>query len=197
MSRRRSVAFLTTTLIGVLAVTAAISTQVADRQLVLSTGPTVRAYLILEGIAGEATTSGHENWIEVLSFSWGFSNPGPPPGTPMVAGSRANFQDLVITKPIDKSSPLLALACADGSAIRDGELAFYASGSAEEPTGIVRLANVRVSSVTSESGSSGSGLTETIGLTFGRVEWIVYEYGERGRTGETRTGWDVGANSPL
>jgi type VI secretion system secreted protein Hcp len=162
-----------------------------------TSGPSVKAYLSLEGIEGEATAAGHENWIEVVAFGWGVHNEIAPVGTQMIArDGRVEFQDLVITKHIDKASPLLAVTCADGGSIGEAELVFYSGGSDDQPTGIVRLSGLQVRSVASTSGSS-SGPTEVLSLTFSRVEWVYYEYDDRGRSGETRAGWDVASNSRL
>lgn len=196
MSRRRSAAFLAAVTVGALAVTAAVSSQTVGRQFTVTSGPTVKAYLSLEGIEGEATAAGHENWIEVVAFDWGVYMEIAPIGTQMInRGLRADFQDLVITKPIDKASPLLAVTCADGGSIGEAELVFYSDGSDDQPTGIVRLAGLQIRSVASESGSSSSGPTEVVSLTFARVEWIKYQYDDRGLPTETRAGWDVAANS--
>jgi type VI secretion system secreted protein Hcp len=195
MSKRRSATILAAVTAGVLAVSAAVAYQVTDRQLVLPGTATVRAYLRLEGIEGEATARGHENWIEVLDFDWGVFNDIPTAGTQIVAGSRVDFQDLVVRKRIDKASPSLAVLCAAGGAIGEGELVFYV-GSNENPTGIVSLTQLRVRSVASASGSS-SGSSEVLSLTFSTVEWTYYWYDDRGRSGETRAGWDVRENRRL
>ena len=195
MSRRRSAALLAAVMVGALVVTAAVSPQTVGRQFTVTSGPTVKAYLSLEGIEGEATAAGHENWIEVVAFNWGVHNEIAPLGTQMISrGGRADFQDLVITKHIDKASPLLAVTCAAGGSIGEAELVFYSDGSDDQPTGIVRLAGLQIRSVASESGSSSSGPTEVLSLTFAGVEWINYQYGDRGRS-ETRAGWDVAGNS--
>ena len=196
MSRRRSAALVAAVMVGALALTAAVSSQAVGRQFTVNSGPTVTAYLSLEGIEGEATAAGHESWIEVVAFDWGVHNEIAPIGTQMInRGLRADFQDMVITKHIDKASPLLALTCADGGTIGEAELVFYTDGSDDQPTGIVRLAGLQIRSVASESGSSASGPTEVVSLTFARVEWINYQYDDRGRSSETRAGWDVAGNS--
>jgi type VI secretion system secreted protein Hcp len=194
MSPRRSIAFIAALMLGVLAITAAVSSQVVDRQLVLHTAPTFRAYLTLADPQGAIMADRQENAIEVLGFGWGVSNLVPRPGTQTVAGVRPEVGDLVITKPIDRSSPLLALACAEGRTIADAELVFFARASDEEPTGIVRLRGVRIRSVEGETGSSAPGLTETVALAFGQVEWVYYARDERGGVNRIVAGWDVAEN---
>src|SRR5689334_21091545 len=69
-------------------------------------------FLHLSSIPGESTVPGHENDIDLQSYSWqGVSVP------PVIGGggsSKAVFKDLSLTKYVDKSSPKLMLACASG-----------------------------------------------------------------------------------
>jgi type VI secretion system secreted protein Hcp len=194
MSSKRPATLLAVVVIGVLAATAAVSSRAADQQLVVQTGPTVKAYLTLAGIEGGVTEREHANSIQVLDFNWGIFNAVPRPGAQIVAGVRPEFQDLVISKPLDKSSPILALAAAEGRTIEEAELVFYARASDEEPTGIVRLTRVRIRSVESGTSSSAPGLTETLSLAFSRVEWTYYHTDERGGRASIVAGWDVAEN---
>ena len=194
MSSKRSATLLAAVAIGVLAVTAAVSSRATARQRVLQTGPTVKAYLTLAEIEGGVTERDHANSIEVLDFHWGVVNAVARAGAQMVAGNRPEFQDLVITKALDKASPILALAAAEGRTIAEAELVFYAQASDEEPTGTVRLTRVRIRSVESGTSSSAPGLTETVSLAFTRVEWTYNATDERGGTARIVAGWDVAEN---
>lgn len=193
MSNKRSATTLAAVVIGMLAVTAAVSTRATEQQLVLQTGSTVKAYLTLAEIEGGVTERGHENSIEVLDFFWGVANTVPLAGTQVLAGARPEFQDLVITKPLDKSSPRLALAAAQGRMIQEAELVFYTQASDDQPTGTVRLTRVRIRSLESETGSA-AGLTETVSLAFSRVQWTYYHTDERGGRASIVAGWDVAEN---
>ncbi|UCC83494.1 MAG: type VI secretion system tube protein Hcp [Gemmatimonadota bacterium] len=193
MSRKRSAAVLAVIVIGVLAVTAAVSSRVADGQQVFQTGPTVKAFLTLTEIEGGATERAHAGSIEVLAFNWGLENAVPRAGAQMLAGVRPEFGDLVITKPLDKSSPILAVAAAEGRMIQEAELVFYAQASDSEPAGTIKLTGVRVRAV--ESGtSSATGLTESVGLAFSRIEWTFNATDARGGTTRISSGWDLETN---
>ncbi len=64
-------------------------------------------FLELDGINGEAQDKTHKDKIDVLSWSWGCSQSGT---THMGGGwgaGKAHFQDLAITKFVDKSTPVL------------------------------------------------------------------------------------------
>ncbi|MBI4329217.1 MAG: type VI secretion system tube protein Hcp [Chloroflexi bacterium] len=79
----------------------------------------VDMFLKLGDIKGESTDKKHEGWIEVLSYSWGVSQPASATATGAastgaVTAEKASFQDFTIVKRLDKASPLLMLTCARG-----------------------------------------------------------------------------------
>src|SRR5262249_28195922 len=59
-------------------------------------------YLKLDGVDGEAQDTDHQNQIEILSFSLGVTNQGSGAIGVGSGSSRANVQDLYITKHVDK-----------------------------------------------------------------------------------------------
>jgi len=75
------------------------------------------AFLKLDGITGESVEHhGYEGWIEILSWSWGASQPSER----MAAGTGAgkvgtpSFQAITIGKRIDLTSPPLMNRCLSG-----------------------------------------------------------------------------------
>jgi type VI secretion system secreted protein Hcp len=124
----------------------------------------------LGDIKGESTDAKHKDEIEVLSFSWGVSNPPPPAGGGGGAG-KATFQDLVIVHRIDKASPVLMQACATGKHLKDATITHRKAGKGQHEYLIVKLDDVLITAV-SHSGSSGQPDTgsETVSLTFGKVD---------------------------
>ena len=80
-------------------------------------------FLKVEGVDGESTDDAHEKWIEILSYSHGLSQPATGvSGTGGQTGGRADFQDLVVTKVLDSSTPDLNIKCAKGEHIPKVEL---------------------------------------------------------------------------
>ena len=69
----------------------------------------------LGDIKGESIDDKHKDEIEVLSFSWGVTNPGSISFAGGGGVGKATFQDLIIVHKIDKASPLLMKACAAGA----------------------------------------------------------------------------------
>lgn len=124
----------------------------------------------LGDIKGESVDAKHKDEIEVLSFSWGVSNP-PVPGGGGGGAGKATFQDLVIVHRIDKASPVLMQACATGKHLKDATITHRKAGKGQHEYLIVKLDDVLITAV-SHSGNSGQPDTgsETVSLTFGKVD---------------------------
>jgi type VI secretion system secreted protein Hcp len=73
------------------------------------------AYLKIDNINGSSTDSTYTKWIELLSFSWGASNPQTAASGAGGASGKANLRDFSFTKQTDVASPELFAAGAQGS----------------------------------------------------------------------------------
>src|SRR6187402_1470714 len=90
------------------------------------------AFLKIEGIDGESGDSKHKDEIEILSFSWGVSNPSSLSGAGGGGGlGRAMLQDFSLTHRVDKSSPILFLSCCTGKHIPSATLTCRKSGATQ------------------------------------------------------------------
>lgn len=71
-------------------------------------------YVKIDGIEGESTDTNHPRWIDVLGFSHGVVQ------TNLVIGveSRGIFEPFTFKHLVDKATPKLQLACANGSTIK-------------------------------------------------------------------------------
>ncbi len=81
-----------------------------------------------EGFEGESTARGHKDEIDVLAWSWGVSQSGSFHVGGGGGAGKANFQDITIVKPIDKSSPMLMQAWANGDSLGNGTLSLVRRG---------------------------------------------------------------------
>lgn len=107
-------------------------------------------YLLeIEGIKGESSDSKHKESIEIESFSWGATN----------SGSAAKVINLVLGKPIDKSSPKLFLACAKGNHIPQAIITVRKTNPSGGKTDYyqITLTDILVSSYQSSAGEGQSG----------------------------------------
>lgn len=157
------------------------------------------AFLKIEGIPGESTDDKHKDWIEVLSFSNGISQPAS--ATASSAGGataeRANFQDFTISKLLDKASPKLMLACADGTHIKEVKMEICRAGGDKVKYMELKLSNCIVSSVS--IGGGGGEPTETTSFNFGKIEWIYTQQkrADGSGGGQVAAGWNLETNKKV
>ena len=142
-----------------------------------ATGP-VSIYLQLSddsqvgNIVGEVIQGGHEGKIEVRSWSWGIENildaaTGLPTG-------KEDISDLSIEKYIDKSTPLLLVACQGRSLFSEVILQSYRPGGsgAEYLSVEITLSDVWIPSVElGESVPPDGRTTELVSFTFGSAKF--------------------------
>jgi len=123
-------------------------------------------FLDIPGISGESTDPVHANQMDVVAWSWGMSNPGGS-----LSNGIANFQDLSVTKYVDKASPLLMKRCATGTNISMATLYVRKVGVNPIEYIKIQLTNVLVSSVsTGASGFEEDKLTENVTLNFAKLQ---------------------------
>ena len=124
----------------------------------------VDVFLKIDGIDGESTArGGHEDWIEIESFSWVESRPSGGTGQGRRRSS-ASFSDVSVVKKVDAASPNLYLACASGKHYPTAVLEVRKAGSRESYFTIWHQYNKRarqstgVGSTTNVAGTVPSGM---------------------------------------
>src|SRR5450631_3919887 len=156
----------------------------------------VDMFLNLDGIKGESSDKTHKGEIDVLAWSWGMSNSGTfQQGTGGGSG-KANFQDIAVTKYVDKSTADLIYACASGKHIAKGSLDVRKAGEQPLEYLVYSLEKILVSSVSTGGSGGEEQLTENISLNFSKVK---VEYKTQDATGKAAPGgtftWDIAANT--
>ena len=158
-------------------------------------------YLQIDGIDGESTDEQHRNQIEILSFSWGASNPGIT-NQSYGAGSgggagKATFQDIHFTASASKASPKLMLAAATGQHIKEAKLFVRKSGERQQDFYKIELRDVLVSSYQA-AGNGGTVPTDSFSLNFTKIQ---FEYTPQASDGTlespVKAGYDVKANKKI
>jgi len=132
-------------------------------------------YLLeIDGIKGESKDSKHKDTIEIESFSWGASQPGSFAAGGGGGAGKVSFQDLHFTSLVNKSSPLLAKACATGQHIKKAVLFVRKAGGKQEDFYLVTLEDALISSYQS-GGHAGSNTlpTDQFSINFAKIK---YEY---------------------
>ena len=110
----------------------------------------INIFMHIDRIPGESQAADHENWIDVLAFSEGFSNTG-------IADDSATNR-IVITKYLDKSSPPLRMKRYGGRELANLVTIDMATSGVDPIVIIMKieLGSVTVESITTEVDALGS-----------------------------------------
>jgi type VI secretion system secreted protein Hcp len=139
-----------------------------------SNGGANKIFLNVDGIAGESLDAKHDEWIDVISFSHGISQPTSTITT-RTAG-RSIHEDFTIVKELDKSSPKLALACCKGDYITEVIIEVCRADTSDKYMRYT-LTDVIVASISQHGSSQDEDArpVEEISLRYGRIDWSYTE----------------------
>jgi type VI secretion system secreted protein Hcp len=119
-------------------------------------------------IKGESLDDKHKGEIEVLSWSWGVTNPAKVAKGGGGAG-KAKFQDLSFTHKIDTASPLLMKGCATGRHLKEATITHRKAGKGQQEFLIIKMSDVLITAVSDDDSADGDRL-ETVSLAFAKVD---------------------------
>ena len=103
-------------------------------------------FLKIDGIPGESQDSKHKDEIEIESFSWGEVQTGTASHGGGMGAGRVQMQDFNFTMKVNKASPKLFLACAQGSHIKSAVLTARKAGKDQQEYLKVTFSDLLVSS---------------------------------------------------
>ena len=153
-------------------------------------------FLMLDGIKGESSDDKHKGEIDIESFSWGLAQTGSGNRGTGSGTGKVDVADIIITKRMDKSSPTLQLACANGKHIAKGKITMRKAGENPLDYLTVDLESILISSY--QVGAAGGGHevpSETISLNFVKVKTEYWTQSDKGAKGENANfSWDVAKN---
>lgn len=157
------------------------------------------AYLKIEGIEGESADHKHKGEISLESFSWSEHQTGTSSHGGGMGAGKVAMQDLHFTKKVDKSSPKLILACADGEHIKKATLTCRKAGKDQQEFMKWTLTDVLVSSYSLGGSTAGDHIPmEQVSMNFSKIEMEYKEQKSDGTLGGTvKAGWDVKANKKV
>jgi type VI secretion system secreted protein Hcp len=151
-------------------------------------------FLKIDGIPGESTDAKHKGEIEVLSWSWGETNPGPASVGGGGGGGKVQMSDLTVGAHFSKASPQLLLTCATGKHLKSAVLTGRKSGKDQTDFLSFSLTDVLVSSYQT-GGVSAEVPHDSISLSFSKIEVSYKEQKADGSLGQAiRVGWDHKTN---
>jgi type VI secretion system secreted protein Hcp len=161
----------------------------------LAPGGAVDYFLKLEGVDGESQDHAHKNEIQLLSWSFGATQGGAMGVGGGGGVGKVQMNDFHVVKLVDKASPKLLLACANGEHIKKAVMIARKAGKEQQEYLKITLSDVLVSGYhTSGSGHSGLPVDE-ISLNFGKIEVEYKEQKPDGSLGGIiKAGYDLKQN---
>jgi type VI secretion system secreted protein Hcp len=158
----------------------------------------VDSFLLIDGIPGESLDDKHKDWIEILSFSHGITQPAS--ATKGSAGgattSRSEHGDYVITKYVDKASVKLAEACSNGKHISKIKIEMCRAGGTQVPYLVVNMEEVIISNIHAAGSADAKDFpTESVSFNYSKIDWTYTQQKRKdGSGGGNVTGkYDVAA----
>jgi type VI secretion system secreted protein Hcp len=144
-------------------------------------------------IKGESQDKTHADEIDVLAWSWGMSNSGTMHAGGGGGAGKANFQDISITKWIDKASPVLMQFSAKGTHIDEATLTVRKAGDVPLEYLVITFKEILVSSVSTGGSGGEDRLTENVSLNFRKFTVKYQEQAQKGGAegGKVEFGWDI------
>jgi len=159
------------------------------------------AFLYIKTIPGESTDAMHKNWIELLSFSHGVSQPasGSPSDRGGRSSERCNHQDFAVVHALDKASPALALACCNGEHIQEVTVELCRATGSKLPYMKWKMEDVLITSVAPGGSSQGAETVpmESVSFNYGKITWTYTESDHKtgAKTGQVEKWWTRGDNT--
>jgi type VI secretion system secreted protein Hcp len=158
----------------------------------------VDMFLKIDTVDGESQDAKHAKEIQINSFSWeaaqtGTSGIGGGSGT-----GKVEHQDLVITKYVDRASPLIYKLTCKGEHLKSAVLTVRKAGGDALEYLIMKLEDIMITSFVLGGDPKNDLVTETLRINFTRAV-ITYTPQDKAGTGEGAIshGWDLAANAPF
>jgi type VI secretion system secreted protein Hcp len=156
-------------------------------------------FLKIDGVPSESTDASHKDEIAILSYTWGESQAAAPSSGGGGAAGKVTMQDFHFAMRVNKASPKLFLACANGARIKNAILTVRRAGAGAAEFLKWTLTDVTVGSYqTAGNTPTGDPLTDQINLRFAKIE-IEYRpvKPDGSLDAPIKAGWDLTANRPV
>lgn len=158
------------------------------------------AFLKIEGVPGESSDDKHKDWIEILSFHWGVSQPttGAKRSAGGASSSRSDHQDFSIVKAMDKASPKLALFCSNGNHVPAVQIELCRATGDKQKYMEYKMTDVIVSAVRPGGSSQGGEQLplEEVSFNYGKIDLTYTEtdHNTGKPKGDIKAHWDLTTN---
>jgi type VI secretion system secreted protein Hcp len=155
----------------------------------------VDLFLKIDGIDGESQSEKHKGEIDVLSWSWGVTQSGNMHTGGGGGAGRANVQDILFTKGVDKSTPKLFKASCEGAHIAKMVLSANKAGGKQMEYIKITLSDCLISSISTGGSGGQESFTENVTVNFSKVEMVYFQQDAKGGpAGNVPFSYDVKSN---
>jgi type VI secretion system secreted protein Hcp len=154
-------------------------------------------FLKVDGIPGESADSKHKDEIMLESWSWGETQSGTMAYGGGGGAGKVAMQDFHFVMKINKASPKLMLACANGQHIKSAILTARKAGKDQQEYLKVTFSDMLISSFqTGGAGSADALPVDQISFNFSKIEMEYKEQKPDGTLGgAVKAHWDLKANT--
>ncbi len=159
------------------------------------------AFINIDGIEGESTDDAHKGWIEINHYQFGEKQTVSK--TVSSAGGataeRVNFSDFHFSKFLDKATPKLALACANGTHIDNVVVELCRAGGDKIRFMEYRFSNCIISMCNTMSKHRLTLPVDVVYINFGKIEWSYAQQNRKGggTMGYVSAGWNLEKNCKI
>ncbi|HEV8290427.1 MAG TPA: type VI secretion system tube protein Hcp [Tepidisphaeraceae bacterium] len=156
-------------------------------------------FLKIEGVDGESHDDKHKGEIDVESWSWGESQSGTHSGGGGGGAGKVSMQDFHATMKMNKATPKLMLACANGEHFPKATLTCRKAGKEQQEYFKIIMSDLLVSSYQT-GGSAGADMVpiDQFSLNFAKIEFEYKEQDAKGNLGAAiKSGYDLKANKKV
>src|SRR5262249_9719657 len=156
-------------------------------------------FLKIDGVEGESQDHKHKGEIDLQSWSWGEQQTGTHAAGGGGGAGKVAMQDFHFTMKVNKASPKLMLACANGQHIPKAVLTCRKAGKEQQEYMKVTMTDLLVSSYQAGGSSSSEVLpVDQISLNFAKLEIEYKEQQKDGTLGAAvKSGYDLKANKAV
>ncbi|WP_326535494.1 Hcp family type VI secretion system effector [Pseudorhodoferax sp.] len=155
----------------------------------------VDMFMKVEGASGESQDSNHKAWTDILSFTWGATQPNTMASGGGAGVGKVAFHDLNVVAKIDKCYPAVLKHCATGKHLGQVEISLCKAGGGQIEFGKITLSDVLVTCVNVSGTNSGEVVVVTYAFQAAKVKTQYWEQTNQGGKGaESQMGFSIKEN---
>jgi type VI secretion system secreted protein Hcp len=135
--------------------------------------PRVDYFLTVDGISGESADARHEGAIEILDWTFGFTQSARPGGGAGGGAGRVTAEPLVVVARTSSASPAIVSSVVSGRHHATASLSARRSGERQEDFLVITLEDVLISSYHAAPHPDDGAPLDVVGLSFARLRYEI------------------------